>query len=157
MEAKGRGVALQSLPPPWSKVSEFVKQYLTFEGRYQVIYQHNFVLLNHLRNGQLINMPYNLLGCLKNMSRYTVNAKHPLLSLKHHRLAQLLINRGFALNHLPPLINPLQKREENPQPEEEIPHQDEEIPQLGRMRKSLSKQRKFPNNQSKYPKKFLNK
>ena len=63
------------------------------------------------------------------MSRYTVNAKHPLLSLKHHRLAQLLINRGFALNNLPPLVNPLQQREENPKPEEEIPHQEEEIPQ----------------------------
>lgn len=110
MEPKGRGVALQSLPQPWSKVAEFVKQYLTCEGHYQVIYQHDFVLLNHLRHGQLINMPYYLLGCLRNMSRYTVNAKHPLLSLKHHRLAQLLINICFALNNLPPLINPLQQR-----------------------------------------------
>jgi len=48
------------------------------------------------------------------MSRYTVNVKHLLLSLKHHRLAQLLINRGFVLNNPPPLINPLQQREENP-------------------------------------------
>ena len=87
VEAKGRGVALQSLPPPWPKVAEFVKQYLTCEGRYQVIYQHDFVLLNHLRHRQLINMPYYLLGCLKIMSRYTVKSKHPLLSLKHHRLA----------------------------------------------------------------------
>lgn len=128
MEPKGRGVALQSLPQPWLKVAEFVKQYLTCEGWYQVIYQHDFVLINHLRHGQLINMPYYLLGCLKNMSRYIVNAKNPLLSLKHHRLAQLLIDRGFALNNLPPLTNPLQQREENPQPEEEIPQQEEEIP-----------------------------
>jgi len=129
VEPKGRGVTLQSLPPPWPKVAEFVKQYLTCKSRYQVIYQHDFVLLNHLTNGQLINMHYYLLGCLKNMSRYTINAKHPLLSLKHHHLAQLLINRGFALNHPPPLINPLQQREENPQEDEEIPQQDEEIPQ----------------------------
>jgi len=38
VEPKGRGVALQSLPQPWPKVAEFVKQYLTCEGRYQVIY-----------------------------------------------------------------------------------------------------------------------
>ena len=131
-EQKGRGVALRSLPQPWPKVAEFVKHYLTCEGRYQVIYQHDFVLLNHLRHGQLINMPYYLLGCLKNMSRYTVNAKHPLHSLKHHRLAQLLINRGLAENNPPPLINPQpaqripppvspQQKEEIPQPEQQIP------------------------------------
>ena len=129
VETKGRGVALQSLPLPWLKFVEFVKQYFTCEGRYQVIYQHDFVLLNHLRHGHLINMPYYLLGCLKNMSRYTVNAKHQLLSLKHHRLVQLLINRGFALNHPPLLINPPQGIEENPQQDEEIPQQAEEIPQ----------------------------
>lgn len=126
VEPKGRGVALWSLPQPWPKVVEFVKQYLTCEGRYQVIYQHDFVLLNHLRNGQLINMPYYLLGCLQNMSRYAVKAKHPLLSLKHHRLAQLLINRALALNNPPPPINPHQEAE-IPQPEHEIPHQEEEI------------------------------
>ena len=106
VQPKGRGVALQSLPPPWPKVAEFVKQYLTCEGQYQVIYQHDFVLLNHLRHGQLINMPYYLLGCLKNMSRYTVNSKHPVHSLKHHRLAQFLINRGLAKNNPTPVINP---------------------------------------------------
>lgn len=96
VEPKGRGVALRSLPQPWPRVAEFFKKYLTCEGRYQVIYQHDFILLNHLRNGQLINMPYYLLGFLKDMSRYAVNAKRPLLSLKHHRLAQLLINRALA-------------------------------------------------------------
>ena len=120
IEPKGRGVALRSLPPPWPRIAEFVKQYLTCEGRYQVIYQHDFMLLNHLRNGQLINMPYYLLGCLKNMSRYAVNAKQPLLSLKHHRLIQLLINRGLALNNPPPPIHPPQEAE-IPQPEYETP------------------------------------
>lgn len=61
------------------------------------------------------------------MSRYTVNAKRPLHSLKHHRLAQLLINKGLVLNNPPPLINPHQEAE-IPQPEQEFPHQEEEIP-----------------------------
>jgi len=129
VETKDRGVALQSLPPPWSRVVEFVKQYFTCEGRYQVVYQHDFSLLNHLRRGHLINMPYYLLGCLKTIAHYTVNAKHQLLSLKHHPLVQLLINRGFALNHPPLLNNPRQQIEENPQQAEEIPQQIEEIPQ----------------------------
>jgi len=129
VEAKGRGVAVRSLPPPWLKVAEFVKHYFTYEGRYQVVYQHDFILLNHLRHGRLVNMPYYLLGCLKNMAHYTVNARHQLLCLTHHCLVQLLINRGFALHNLPPLINLPQQVEENPQQNEENSHQDAETQQ----------------------------
>lgn len=123
METKGTGVALQSLSSPWSKVAEFVKKYSTCEGCYQVVYQHKFVLLNHLRHGRLINMPYYLLGFLKNMAHYTVNGKHQLLSLKHHRLVQILINRGFSLNHPPLLNNPPHQIEENFQQSEDSSQQ----------------------------------
>jgi hypothetical protein len=34
IKPKGRGVRLSSLPPPWPKVAKFVKNYLTYEGRY---------------------------------------------------------------------------------------------------------------------------
>ena len=34
VEPKGRGVRLNSLPPPWPKVAEFFKHYLSYEGRY---------------------------------------------------------------------------------------------------------------------------
>lgn len=91
VEPKGRGVAFHSLPLPWPTVAEFVKHYLTCEGRYQVVYQHDFMLLNHLRHGRLLNMPYYMLGCLKNMSHYSMNAKYPHLSLTHHHLVRLLI------------------------------------------------------------------
>ena len=77
-------------------------------------------------------MPYYLLGCLKNMSRYTVNAKHPLHSLKHHCLAQLLINRSLAENNPPPFINPQSEQQipppVSPQQEEKMPHQEEQMP-----------------------------
>jgi hypothetical protein len=103
IEPKGRGVRLSSLPPPWPKVAEFVKHYLTYEGRYQVVYQYDFVLLSHLRHARLVNIPYYLLGCLKNMSHYCKKAKNPALSLTHHRLAQLLIQKGFSQQN--PLLN----------------------------------------------------
>jgi len=74
------------------------------------------------------------------MSRYTVNAKHPVHSLKHHRLAQLLINRGLAENNPAPVINPQpeqqipppvnpQQEEQMPQPEEQMSQPEEQIPQ----------------------------
>jgi hypothetical protein len=92
---KGRGVQLSSLPPPWPEVARFIKHYLTCEGRYQVVYQHDFLLLSHLRHNRRVNIPYYLLGCLKNMAHYCRKAKDPTLSLTHHRLVQLLIHRGF--------------------------------------------------------------
>jgi hypothetical protein len=118
---KGRGVQLSSLPPPWPGVARFIKHYLTCEGRYQVVYQHDFLLLSHLRHNKQVNIPYYLLGCLKNMAHYCRTAKDPTLSLTHHRLVQLLIQRGFA-QQSPPVNNP----PINPQPAAEIPHEQQQ-------------------------------
>jgi hypothetical protein len=121
IELKGRGVQLSSLPPPWLEVTRFIKHYLTCEGRYQVVYQHDFLLLSHLRHNRWVNIPYYLLGYLKNMAHYCRKAKDPTLSLTHHRLVQLLIHKGFAQqNH--PLNNP----PINPQPATEIPENPQE-------------------------------
>jgi hypothetical protein len=118
---KGRGVQLSSLPPPWPGVATFIKRYLTCEGRYQVVYQHELLLLSHLRHNRRVNIPYYLLGCLKNMVPYCRKAKDPTLSLTHHRLVQLLIQRGFAQQN-PPVNNPPM----NPQPAAEIPQEQQQ-------------------------------
>jgi hypothetical protein len=127
---KGRGVQLGSLPPPWPEVARFIKHYLTCEGRYQVVYQHDFLLLSHLRHGKRVNIPYFLLGCLKNMAYYCRRAKDPAQSLTHHRLVQLLINQGFEQqNHPPPNLAPaaeaptiLDEQQQNPPISLEKPH-----------------------------------
>jgi hypothetical protein len=132
---KGRGVQLSSLPPPWPGVARFIKHYLTCEGRYQVVYQHDFLLLSHLRHNRRVNIPYYLLGCLKNMAHYCRKEKDPTLSLTHHRLVQLLIQRGFAQQSPPvnnPPINPTpvaevpeipeEQQQQNPPVSPEIPH-----------------------------------
>jgi len=40
------------------------------------------------------------------MSHYFLNAKYPHISLTHHCLLQLLIQRGFAQKNPPSLNNP---------------------------------------------------
>jgi hypothetical protein len=127
---KGRGVQLSSLPPPWPEVSRFIKHYLTCEGRYQVVYQHDFLLLSHLRHNKRVNIPYFLLGCLKNMAHYCRRAKDPAQSLTHHRLVQLLINRGFEQHHPPLNLAPAaevpaildEQQQQNPPIPLETPH-----------------------------------
>jgi hypothetical protein len=125
---KGRGIQLSSLPPPWPGVAKFIKHYLTCEGRYQVVYQHELLLLSHLRHNRHVNIPYYLLGCLRNMVLYCQKAKEPTLSLTHHRLCQLLINRGFEQQNHPP-INPApaaeildEQQQQNPPISLEKPH-----------------------------------
>jgi hypothetical protein len=121
IELKGRGVQLSSLPSPWPEVARFIKHYLTYEGRYQVVYQHNFLLISHLRHHRQFNVPYYLLGCLKNMAHYCRKEKDPTLSLTHHRLVQLLINRGFEQQNCPLNNPPI-----NPQPTAEIPQEQQQ-------------------------------
>jgi hypothetical protein len=104
IEPKGRGVRLSSLPPPWLKIAKFVKNYLTCEVLYQVVYQYNFFMFSHLRHARLVNIPCYLLGCLKNMLHYWKKDKNLSLSLTHHRLAQILIHKGFSQQN-PPLNN----------------------------------------------------
>jgi hypothetical protein len=125
---KGRGIQLSSLPPPWPGVAKFIKHYLTCEGRYQVVYQHELLLLSHLRHNRHVNIPYYLLGCLRNMVPYCRKAKEPTLSLTHHRLCQLLINRGFEqqnhplINPAPAAENPQEQQQQNPPNAPELPH-----------------------------------
>jgi hypothetical protein len=127
---KGRGVQLNSLPPPWPEVARFIKHYLTCEGHYQVVYQHDFLLLSHLRHNKRVNIPYFLLGCLKNMAHYCRRAKDPAQCLTHHRLVQLLINRGFEQHHPPLNLAPAaevpaildEQQQQNPPIPLETPH-----------------------------------
>jgi hypothetical protein len=133
IEFKGRGVQLSSLPPPWPEVARFIKHYLTCEGRYQVVYQHDFLLLSHLRHNRRVNIPYYLLGCLKNMAHYCRKAKDPTLSLTHHRLVQLLIQRGFSQQNLPlnnPPINPQAAAEIPENPQEQQPQNPPDSPEV---------------------------
>jgi hypothetical protein len=98
IELKGRGVQLNSLPPPWPKVATFIKHYLTCKGRYQVVYQHDFLLLSHLRHNRRVNIPYYLLGCLKNMAHYCRKLKiqpfhSPTTALSNFSFTWVFLNR----------------------------------------------------------------
>jgi len=67
------------------------------------------------------------------MSHYCKQAKNPILSLTHHRIIQLLIQKGFAqqnplLNNPP--INPQEATEHLENPYEEQPQNLPEFPEI---------------------------
>jgi hypothetical protein len=119
VQTKGRGVDINSLPEPWGKVAEFLKRYITCEGRYQVVYFSDFILLSHLRHQKLINIPYFLLHSLHNMAHFVKKSKSPKNCVSNHRLIGLLIRRGMGISN-----NPLPAAADQPQsvnPERIVP------------------------------------
>jgi hypothetical protein len=101
VQTKGRGVDINSLPEPWGKVVEFLKRYISCEGRYQVVYFSDFILLSHLRHKKLINIPYYLLQSLHNMARFVKKSKSPKNCVSNHKLIDLLIRRGMGISNNP--------------------------------------------------------
>ena len=107
VQTKGRGVDVNSLPAPWGKFVEFIKKYITCEGRYQVVYFSDFIILSHLRHHKLINMPYYILQSLHNMAQFVKWSKYPMNFLSNHRLIGLLIHIGMGLPQDPLLEVPV--------------------------------------------------
>jgi hypothetical protein len=101
VQTKGRGADVNSLPEPWGKVAEFLKRYITCEGRYQVVYFSDFILLSHLRHQKFINIPYFLLHSLHNMAHFVKKSKNPKNCISNHRLIGLLIRRGMGISNNP--------------------------------------------------------
>ena len=100
VQSSRRGIALHSLPWPWDQVAIFLKKYITFEGRYQTVYNSERPLLSHLRHGTLLNIPYYLLHDLRHMATFVQSAKHPHVSLTHHGLIKLIISRTLAQHNI---------------------------------------------------------
>lgn len=99
------GYAKLKLPPPFALVSLFVMRYFTLEGRYMSVHVYHFPLLNHIRHGECINLPFYLLSSVQlNIEK---GASPPL----HQGLMLTLYKYALALN---PHGNPLNARNENP-------------------------------------------
>jgi hypothetical protein len=111
VQTKGRGADIISLPKPWGKVLEFIKRYITCEGRYQVVYFSDFILLSHLRHQKLINIPYYLLHSLHNTTHFVKRSKNPKNCLSNHRLIGMLICKGMGIPN-----DPLPEVAEQPNP-----------------------------------------
>jgi len=64
------GIRRDNLPYPWSKVGYQLIKYISYEGRYSVVYSYHFRMLEELRFGvetpvhQRLNIPYFLMQSL---------------------------------------------------------------------------------------------
>lgn len=88
---RGWSIDRESLPHPWEDMDYFVQKYITYEGRFMVVYHYHFMLLCHLHQGQLLKMPYYLLQCLKVMVDSTHHSEYLDSCVTHHMLIKLLV------------------------------------------------------------------
>jgi len=96
------GVRRESLPYPWSEVGYQLIKYISFEGRYSVVYGYHFRILEELRFGvetpphQRLRIPYFLLQSLIDSSIKVKEGNSQQLA--HHGLIRILIE--YSLQNL---------------------------------------------------------
>ena len=96
LQQKGHGIARTSLPPPWDAVTLGIQNFLTFEGRYTILYHYHYKFLSHLWHGHLMNIPYFLYGMLRQMVSHVRRSNRPTASVSHHGLIKLLVLCSLA-------------------------------------------------------------
>ena len=99
------GIKRTSLPPPWSEVSYQVMKYITYEGRFSIVYGYHFRLLHELRYGmdlpaaRKLSLPYFLLQSLIEFGT-NLNVGVPD-QLAHHGLIKLLVQDALHTYTIP--------------------------------------------------------
>ena len=99
------GVRRTSLPPLWTEFSYQIMNYITFEGRFNIIYGHHFRLLYELRYerdlppARKMSIPYFLIQSLIECGT-KLNAGVPD-QLAHHGLIKLLVEDALHTYTIP--------------------------------------------------------
>lgn len=87
------GYGRSSLPKSYPIVSYFVIKYFTLVGHYTFVHGCDFPILNHIRHGEIINLPYFLFTSLESC---IANGVNPSL---HQVLIYLMYK--YAFDHFP--------------------------------------------------------
>jgi hypothetical protein len=95
MEETKQGVKRDSLPIPWDEVALHLIKYISYGGRYNLIYSYHSKFLYQLRYyshqnpEEKLSVPHLFLQSLREMSAKVQEGKTPDLS--HHGLVKLLV------------------------------------------------------------------
>lgn len=99
------GIRRTSIPYPWNEFNYQIIKYVSYEGRYSIVYGYHFRLLHELRYGmdtptpQKLSIPYFLLQSLIDSS---INLKAGGLDqLAHHGLIKLLVEEALHTFTIP--------------------------------------------------------
>jgi hypothetical protein len=91
-----KGMPITTLKPRWHELLALVKQFVTCEGRYGLVFMyHLWLLMNFI--GYPLNMPHYLLRSLYKMSKRFKHEKADS-SLFHHGLIKLIIVHCLSLS-----------------------------------------------------------
>lgn len=103
------GYGRLALPKLFPIVSYYVIKYFMPEGRYTTMHGHHFLILNHIRNGEKVNLPFFLFSSLESCIQNVANP--PLHQGFIYFLYKFIVDHSPSLNSLSPILG----NEENPQ------------------------------------------
>lgn len=87
-----KGVPRSWLVHPWDEMVYILQKFVTYEGRYSIVYLYHIKLLLHLKRQCVISLPYFLLQSLTKMSKTIQKQKgNENKNLYHFGLVKILI------------------------------------------------------------------
>jgi len=86
-----KGIQRGSLEEPWRHVAFIIQKFLTYEGRFELLFGYHLRLSIHLRHQRCVNMSYFLLHSLKLMSSKAKGSLTPETNITHHGLIKLIV------------------------------------------------------------------
>ena len=96
-----KGIPRSWLVHPWDEIVYIIQKFITYEGRFSIVYIYHIKLLQHLRGDCEINMPYFLLQSLSKMAKAVQKrAEDKLTSLFHCGLIKIIITYELQKQNL---------------------------------------------------------
>jgi len=86
---------------PWDEVAYVIRKFITYEGRYIIIFLYHIRLLQHWKQEKEMNMPYYFLNSLSKMAKgIQKQDKNEERSLYHHRLIKMIISHELQKQNI---------------------------------------------------------
>ena len=86
------GVHVSKMNPRWKIPLEMIQNYITCDGRYDIVLKFHLKFLMHINGAIQVNLPFYLLKSLQKMiSKVQGHPEHTARSVYHQGLIKLLI------------------------------------------------------------------
>ena len=93
---KGKGVLPATLGEPWTELTRTVQNYITCEGRKDVVRPRHLKLLAVLKQKCSVNLPALLNSLLHDAARSIKKAQHVESVVSHHGLIRLVVSHSLT-------------------------------------------------------------
>jgi lambda repressor-like predicted transcriptional regulator len=97
LDKKGKGLNPTALNEPWRELEGVIQRYITYDGRYNVVWPLHLKLLATLKHRLVINLPFFLNAMLHEVAAKTQKDKYPVTIISHHGIVlKIILNSSLS-------------------------------------------------------------